>query len=85
MTGFYRIAVATPRLFLGNAARNAQEMEGALRYRRRSDTSLAERPVDLASVLTPVAANLPTVSPKTASATPFLDEYGEGGWHRKIL
>ena len=57
----------------------------ALRYRRRSDTSLAERPVDLAPVLVPVEAKLPNASPKAISATPFQDEYGEAGWHRKIL
>jgi len=57
----------------------------ALRYRRRSDTSLAERPVDLAPVLVPIDAKLPSASPKAISATPFQDEYGETGWHSKIL
>ena len=57
----------------------------ALRYRRRSDTSLAERPPDREPVRVSVTAKLPTVSPKTVSTTPFLDEYGEQGWHRKIL
>jgi len=57
----------------------------AFRHRRRSDTSLAERPPEAAPAMVRVAADLPSVSPKTVSATPFLDEYGEQGWHRKIL
>ena len=57
----------------------------SLRYRRRSDTSLAERSVASPAEVVRVAVDLPHASPKTVSPRPFFDEYGEDGWHRKIL
>ena len=56
-----------------------------LRFRRRCDTSLVESPPETIPMVVPAMSNLPTAMPAMISTTPFQDEYGEPGWHRKIL
>ncbi len=55
----------------------------ALRYRRRSSTSLAsiEAPVQTVAI----DVRLPEAEPTQVSRSPFVDSFGEKGWHRGIL
>ena len=56
---------------------------GALRFRRRSSTSLAA--TDSATEVVAIDAKLPEADPDSVSRTPFVDEFGEPDWHRGIL
>ena len=55
----------------------------ALRYRRRSATSMAAAE-KVAEIVT-IDAKLPEAEPSEISRSPFLDEFGEPNWHRDIL
>ena len=59
----------------------------ALRHRRRSTSSVycPHFPIGIQRQPTAITADLPEASPSTLSRSPFLDEYGEGRWWRKIL
>ena len=59
----------------------------ALRHRRRSTSSVycPHFSIGAQRQLTPIADDLPTASPAAISRSPFLDEYGEGRWWRKLL
>ena len=56
---------------------------GALRYRRRSATSLAA--ANSAAEVVVIDAKLPEAEPDVVSRSPFIDEFGEPNWHRGIL
>ena len=56
---------------------------GALRYRRRSSTSLAA--ADSAAEVVAMDEKLPEAEPDAVSRSPFIDEFGEPDWHRGIL
>ena len=56
---------------------------GALRFRRRSTTSLAA--TDSTTEVVAIDAKLPEADPDSVSRTPFVDEFGEPNWHRGIL
>ena len=56
---------------------------GALRYRRRSATSLAS--ATSAAEVVSIEAKLPDAVPDAVSRSPFIDEFGEPDWHRGIL
>ncbi|MBR3420384.1 MAG: hypothetical protein IKG82_17065, partial [Oscillospiraceae bacterium] len=59
----------------------------AARYRRRSTSSVyCSHPVPgVRRHLVALAAKLPTATPSVVSRSPFLDEYGEDRWWRKLL
>ena len=59
----------------------------ALRHRRRSSSSVycSHTVPGVQRQLISVPANLPDATPSFVSKTPFLDEYGEECWWRKIL
>ena len=59
----------------------------ALRHRRRSSSSVycAHTVPGVRRELIPVPADLPEASPSVVSNAPFLDEYGEDRWWRKLL
>ena len=59
----------------------------AMRHRRRSSSSVyCAHPIPGAQRnVVSVPSRLPEASPDVVSRSPFLDEYGEDGWHRKIL
>ena len=59
----------------------------ALRHRRRSSSSVycAHAVPGVRRELIPVPADLPETSPSVVSNAPFLDEYGEDRWWRKLL
>ena len=80
-------AVATAsKLFCADSSLVMTDVDiESLRFRRRSESSHQEQ-VDLPPPhLVPLAAELPSATPRAVSPSPFLDEYGEEGWHRKIL
>ena len=56
---------------------------GALRFRRRSSTSLAA--TDTVTEVVAIDAKLPEADQDSVSRTPFVDEFGEPDWHRGIL
>ena len=56
---------------------------GALRFRRRSSTSLAA--ADSVAEVVAIDAKLPEADPDSVSRSPFIDEFGEPDWHRGIL
>ncbi len=55
----------------------------ALRHRRRSHASVIRS--SRMATLVALGGELPTAEAASVSRTPFLDEFGEDGWHRKIL
>ena len=55
----------------------------ALRYRRRSATSMAA--AETVAEIVAIDAKLPEAEPSEISRSPFLDEFGEPDWHRGIL
>ena len=55
----------------------------ALRYRRRSATSMAS--AEPVAEIVAIDAKLPEAEPSEISRSPFLDEFGEPDWHRGIL
>ena len=55
----------------------------ALRYRRRSATSMAS--AETVAEIVAIDAKLPEAEPSEISRSPFLDEFGEPDWHRGIL
>ena len=59
----------------------------SLRHRRRSTSSVycPHFAIGVQRQLTSITADLPTASPSAISRSPFLDEYGEGRWWRKLL
>ena len=59
----------------------------ALRHRRRSTSSVycPHFAIGVQRQLTSITANLPEATPSAISRSPFLDEYGEGRWWRKLL
>ena len=59
----------------------------SLRHRRRSTSSVycPHFAIGAQRQLTSLTADLPTASPSAISRSPFLDEYGEGRWWRKLL
>ncbi len=59
----------------------------ALRHRRRSSSAVycAHAVPGVRRELIPVPADLPETSPSVVSNAPFLDEYGEDRWWRKLL
>ena len=59
----------------------------SLRHRRRSTSSVycPHFAIGAQRQLTSITADLPTASPSAISRSPFLDEYGEGRWWRKLL
>ena len=60
---------------------------GAMRFRRRSGMSVeAPRFISDSQVeCVKFHADLPTAIPAHVSRSPFMDEFGEAGWHRKML
>ena len=59
----------------------------SLRHRRRSTSSVycPHFAIGAQRQLTSITADLPTAAPSAISRSPFLDEYGEGRWWRKLL
>jgi NAD+ synthase (glutamine-hydrolysing) len=59
----------------------------ALRHRSRSTSSVycPHFPIGVQRQSTSITAALPEASPSALSRSPFLDEYGEGRWWRKLL
>ena len=59
----------------------------SLRHRRRSTSSVycPHFVIGAQRQLTSITADLPTAAPSAISRSPFLDEYGEGRWWRKLL
>ena len=59
----------------------------SLRHRRRSTSSVycPHFAIGAQRQLTSITADLPTAAPSAISRSPFLDEYGEGSWWRKLL
>ena len=59
----------------------------SLRHRRRSTSSVycPHFAIGVQRQLTSITADLPTAAPSAISRSPFLDEYGEDRWWRKLL
>ena len=59
----------------------------SLRHRRRSTSSVycPHFAIGVQRQLTSITADLPTAAPSSISRSPFLDEYGEDRWWRKLL
>jgi NAD+ synthase (glutamine-hydrolysing) len=59
----------------------------ALRHRRRSTSSVycPHFPIGAQRQQTSITTDLPEASPPVVSRSPFLDEYGEDHWWRKLL
>jgi NAD+ synthase (glutamine-hydrolysing) len=59
----------------------------SLRHRRRSTSSVycPHFAIGAQRQLTSITADLPTAAPSAISRSPFLDEYGEDRWWRKLL
>jgi NAD+ synthase (glutamine-hydrolysing) len=59
----------------------------ALRHRRRSTSSVycPHFAIGVQRQLTSITADLPKASPSAISRSPFIDEYGESRWWRKLL
>ena len=80
-----RVAAAS-RLFgaVSNIVMADVDVE-ALRFRRRSECSHPEHPIIPRPLLVPFQSDLPEATPAAVSPSPFLDEYGEECWHRKVI
>ena len=59
----------------------------ALRHRRRSTSSVycPHFAIGIQRQQTSITADLPEATPSAISRSPFLDQYGEGRWWRKLL
>ena len=80
--------VAAGKLFSGAPQIVAAEVDvAAARHRRRSTSSVyCSHPVPgVRRQLVALAAKLPEATPSAVSQSPFLDEYGEDRWWRKLL
>ena len=80
--------VAEGKLFNGAPQIVAADVDiAAARHRRRSTSSVyCSHPVPgVRRQLVAIAAKLPAVTPSAVSSSPFLDEYGEDRWWRKLL
>ncbi|MBQ6136165.1 MAG: NAD(+) synthase [Kiritimatiellae bacterium] len=80
--------VAEGRLFDAAPQIVAADVDvAAMRHRRRSSSSVycAHSVPEAERKVVPVAAELPEHAPDAVSRSPFLDEYGEDGWWRKLL
>ena len=80
--------VAAGKLFNGAPQIVVTDVDvAAARHRRRSTSSVyCSHPVPgVRRQLVALAANLPSATPSTVSRSPFLDEYGEDRWWRKLL
>jgi len=80
--------VAAGKLFSGAPQIVAADVDvAAARHRRRSTSSVyCSHPVPgVRRQLVALAAKLPEATPSAVSRSPFLDEYGEDRWWRKLL
>ena len=80
--------VAEGKLFSGASQIVAADVDvAAARHRRRSTSSVyCSHPVPgVRRQLVTLAAKLPAAVPSAVSRSPFLDEYGEDRWWRKLL
>ena len=80
--------VAEGKLFNGAPQIVAADVDvAAARHRRRSTSSVyCSHPVPgVRRQLVALAAQLPVATPRAVSRSPFLDEYGEDRWWRKLL
>ncbi len=80
--------VAEGKLFNGAPQIVAADIDvAAARHRRRSTSSVyCSHPIPgVRRQLVTLAAKLPEATPSVVSRSPFLDEYGEDRWWRKIL
>ena len=80
--------VAAGKLFNGAPQIVAADVDvAAARHRRRSTSSVyCSHPVPgIRRQLVGLAAKLPEATPSAVSRSPFLDEYGEDRWRRKLL
>ena len=80
--------VAEGKLFSGASQIVAADVAvAAARHRRRSTSSVyCSHPVPgVRRQLVTLASKLPAATPSTVSRSPFLDEYGEDRWWRKLL
>jgi len=80
--------VAEGRLFrAGPQVVSATVDIAAMRHRRRSSSSVycAHSVQGVERQVVPMPAELPESEPDAVSRSPFLDEYGEEGWWRKLL
>ena len=80
--------VATGKLFNGAPQIITADVDvAAARHRRRSTSSVyCSHPVPgVRRQLVALAAQLPAATPRAVSRSPFLDEYGEDRWWRKLL
>ena len=80
--------VAAGKLFNGAPQIVAADVDvAAARHRRRSTSSVyCSHPVPgVRRQLVALAAKLPEATPSAVSRSPFLDEYGEDRWWRKLL
>ena len=80
--------VAVGKLFSGEPQIVVADVDvAAARHRRRSTSSVyCSHPVPGARrQLVTLAAKLPEATPSLVSRSPFLDEYGEDRWWRKLL
>jgi len=80
--------VAEGKLFNGAPQIVAADVDiAAARHRRRSTSSVyCSHPVPgVRRQLVAIAAKLSAVTPSAVSSSPFLDEYGEDRWWRKLL
>ena len=80
--------VAAGKLFNGATQIVAADVDvAAARHRRRSTSSVyCSHPIPgVRRQLVALAANLPAATPSAVSRSPFLDEYGEDRWWRKLL
>ena len=80
--------VAAGKLFNGTPQIVAAVVDvAAARHRRRSTSSVycSHHIPGVRRQLIALAAKLPAATPPTVSRSPFLDEYGEDRWWRKLL
>ena len=80
--------VAEGGLFGGATQIVAADIDvAAARHRRRSTSSVfcSHHVPGVNRQLVAIAAKIPEVTPSTVSRSPFLDEYGEERWWRKLL
>ena len=80
--------LAEAKLFRGESQIVAATVDvAAMRHRRRSSSSVyCAHPIPGAQrKVVPVPSKLPEASPGAVSRSPFLAEYGENGWWRKLI
>ena len=82
------MAIAVGKLFANTAQIVDATVDiAALRHRRRSSSSVycSNSVPGVQRQLLPIAATLPESTPHTVSRSPFIDEYGETCWWRKLM